>query len=728
MSLVLGGSVLVSGWTLFAASPASIDLRSCKGFAILASTAVSTTGGGMINGDIGLFPAGSQGIPPAQVIGTIYNGGLTAQVAQADLTLAYNDAAGRSLNKITLTDGENIGGLTLAPGLYWSATSLQITGNLTLDAGGNPSAVWIFQMGSTLTTAAGGAGDPHSRVILAGGARATNVFWQVGSSATLGTYSIFKGTIMAQASVTMDTDSLMEGRALARTGAVTFNGLSGSLIPQDFAPNSIAIPPGKPAYAGRVGGTITLDGSASYDPDGDLITNYTWDVNGNGVFGDAGDISSTSSTAVVVFPTQYVGVINLRVAAHGLTGTNQTPVNLFVSSNDIRVVSCAASNVIPNVSADITVVLMTDTASIQDFTNVTVRFYNGNPSANGVQLPGSYLVDLPRGIPVPLAVSLSNLTGINLADIYVYVDATQAIPEWNEVNNIRRVSLGARTVLNDYDGDQRSDLTVFNNVSGRWYIESIDRQVLAWNVWWGWLGAVPTPGDYDGDGKADLAVCFTNTALWYGYSVNRGVVLSWSNQWGWAGTDPVTGDYDGDGQSDLAVFDRTRGDWYIKTRTDSVLAWAYNWGWKGAIPVPGDYDNDGMYDLAVFDNVKGLWYIHSLNNENLAWGLQWGWKGAIPVSGDFDGDGTFDLALYDSVHGLWYIQSLTRGVLAWGVQWGWNGAIPVSGDFDGDGTYDLAVFDNVKGLWYIWSLNNGTIVWGEQWGWNGAIPVGARNR
>ncbi|GEM_PF-1727246 len=216
-----------------AASPALINLNSCNTFAILASSAVSTTGSGIINGDVGLFPAGSQGIPPAQVNGNIYNGGPIAQQAQADLTIAYNDAQGRSLNRITLTDGENIGGQTLAPGLYWSASSLEITGDLTLDAGGDPNAVWIFQMGSTLTTAAGGAGDPHSRVILAGSAQARNIFWQVGSSATLGTYSIFKGTILAQASISMDTDSIMDGRALARAGAVTFNGVSGSLPATD---------------------------------------------------------------------------------------------------------------------------------------------------------------------------------------------------------------------------------------------------------------------------------------------------------------------------------------------------------------------------------------------------------------------------------------------------------------------------------------------------------------
>jgi hypothetical protein len=222
--------------TLAAEYPAPINLRSCSNFAILATSTITTTGGGIINGDVGLDPAGSQGIPPAQINGNIYNGGTIAHQAQLDLTAAYNDAAGRSVDRITLTDGENIGGLTLAPGLYWSASSLYITGDLTLDAGGDPNAVWIFQIGTTLITAAGAPGAPASQVILAGGAQAKNIFWQVGSSATLGTYSIFQGTIMAHTSITMDTDSIMDGRALAQTGAVTYNGSSGSLPSWPEAP------------------------------------------------------------------------------------------------------------------------------------------------------------------------------------------------------------------------------------------------------------------------------------------------------------------------------------------------------------------------------------------------------------------------------------------------------------------------------------------------------------
>jgi len=150
------------------------------------------------------------------VIGAIHAADPTAAAGIADLTTAYNDAAGRTLCPITVSG--NIGGQTLAPGLYKSTSGLEVTsGDLTLDAQGNPNAVWIFQIASTLDTTAG------RQVILAGGAKASNVFWQVGTSATIGTNSVFVGTIMADQSVTLITGATLDGRALARIAAATLD-------------------------------------------------------------------------------------------------------------------------------------------------------------------------------------------------------------------------------------------------------------------------------------------------------------------------------------------------------------------------------------------------------------------------------------------------------------------------------------------------------------------------
>ena len=133
-----------------------------------------------------------------------------------DLTTAYSDAAGRACPGPPLPG--NIGGSVIAPGVYCAASSVGITGTVTLNGNGNPNSVFIFQIGTTLTTAAG-----NSAVNLIGGAQASNVFWQVGSSATLGTNTVFNGTIMALASVTVTTGAVLNGRALARNGAVTLD-------------------------------------------------------------------------------------------------------------------------------------------------------------------------------------------------------------------------------------------------------------------------------------------------------------------------------------------------------------------------------------------------------------------------------------------------------------------------------------------------------------------------
>jgi hypothetical protein len=194
-----------------------VDLGSAGTFAVLAGSTVTNTGPSIINGDLGVWPGTAlvPGTPPATVNGAIHAGDTAAQHAQASLTIAYNDAAGRSTAPISMAG--DLGGQTLAPGLYKSTSTLAITGDLTLDGNGDPNAVFIFQIGSALTVATRG------RVVLSGGAKAANVFWQVGSSATLGTYSALKGTILAYASITIATGATLDGSALAQNAAVTLD-------------------------------------------------------------------------------------------------------------------------------------------------------------------------------------------------------------------------------------------------------------------------------------------------------------------------------------------------------------------------------------------------------------------------------------------------------------------------------------------------------------------------
>jgi len=195
-------------------NPLSINLGRASTFAIMA-TAATSGGGDNITGDVGLYPGSSQGIPPSEISGTIHVDDQAIIDAQADLLAAYNDAVSRSVNAQTLEG--NLGGLTKYPGLYVNSSSTGISGSganaiLTLDAQGDPNAVFIFKMGSTLTT------GPGTSIVLSGGALAKNVYWQVGSSATLDTTTIFKGNILAAVTITVNNGAAVEGRLFAGSG------------------------------------------------------------------------------------------------------------------------------------------------------------------------------------------------------------------------------------------------------------------------------------------------------------------------------------------------------------------------------------------------------------------------------------------------------------------------------------------------------------------------------
>jgi hypothetical protein len=211
--------VLLASGSASAAIVAPVPLATSAEYAVLGGSRVTNTGPTVLDGSLGLWPGTAiTGFPPGTVTppGTTNTTNAAAQQAQSDLTTAYDNAAGRPLDATTTADLAN---LNLAPGVYAgpSKGALALNGPLTLDGGGNPLAVFIFQTNSTLITGS------DSTVNLIGGAQECNVFWQVGSSATLGTGSVMVGNILALTSITVTTGVLVHGRALARNGAVTLD-------------------------------------------------------------------------------------------------------------------------------------------------------------------------------------------------------------------------------------------------------------------------------------------------------------------------------------------------------------------------------------------------------------------------------------------------------------------------------------------------------------------------
>ena len=224
-----------------------------QAFAVLGGTTVTNTGPTVITGNLGVSPGTAiTGFPPGIVTGVTHAADAESLQAQSDTTTLYLDLASQSCTSDVT--GQNLGGRTLVPGVYCSTSGLQLTGALTLDAGGVPGALWVFKAGSTLITAS------SSSVLLTNGANPCNVFWQVTSSATLGTTTDFVGNIVALTSIALQTDAKLSGRALARNGAVTLDSNVITVPVCDVPATSIPPTLGKTFSPGtiNVGGVSTL--------------------------------------------------------------------------------------------------------------------------------------------------------------------------------------------------------------------------------------------------------------------------------------------------------------------------------------------------------------------------------------------------------------------------------------------------------------------------------------
>ena len=255
--LALAGLLLTTAPPAVAAQP-SVGLGTATSFAVLAGSTVTNTGPTTVSGDLGVSPGTAvTGFPPGQVTnGTIHAADAVALQAQNDLTTAYNDAAGRG--PVVDKTGQDLGGQTLVAGVYGATGAMALTGTVTLDAQGDPGAVFVLQAGSTLITAS------NSTVALIGGAQACHVFWQVGSSATLGTGTDFVGTVMALASVTVQTGADVQGRILARNGQVSLD--TNTITRSDCAATPTATATPTPTATATSTSTTTPTGTPTGSP------------------------------------------------------------------------------------------------------------------------------------------------------------------------------------------------------------------------------------------------------------------------------------------------------------------------------------------------------------------------------------------------------------------------------------------------------------------------------
>jgi hypothetical protein len=270
----------------------------------------------------------------------------------------------------------------------------------------------------------------------------------------------------------------------------------------------------------------------------------------------------------------------------------------------------------------------------------------------------------------------------------------------------------ATTVLSraDFDGDGKSDISVFRPADGNWYLERSTQGFTGVN--WGLGTDILTPGDFDGDRKTDVVVFRPSNGYWYGINSSNG--STFAINFGQIGDIPQVGDFDGDGKDDLAVFRPSNGTWYWRRSSDAQWA-GIKFGQNGDVPVVGDYTGDGKADLAVFRS--GIWYRSDNSGGNFS-AEQFGLSTDMPVPADYDGDNKADIAVFRPSDGNWYVHNSSNGQFA-ATHWGQSGDVPVPGDYDGDGKDDPGVFRG--GIWYVHPVASADIT--LQFGLNSDIPV-----
>jgi hypothetical protein len=298
----------------------------------------------------------------------------------------------------------------------------------------------------------------------------------------------------------------------------------------------------------------------------------------------------------------------------------------------------------------------------------------------------------------------------------VYVCYPNGLNNQGQVDRIRRAKARA-----DFDGDLRTDVSVYRPSEGVWYLQHSSNGTYRAQQF-GVGEDVPVSEDYDGDNISDIGVFRPSAGVWYSFRSSNNTVAIYASPAQPTDT-PIAADLDGDAKVDYTWFRPSTGNWTILySRNPSALA-TINFGLNGDIPTVSDYDGDGRADIAVFRPSTGdWWWIPSSVPANSGFSsVHWGQNGDIPVQGDFDGDFKTDLAVYRPSTGVWYALQSSNASAAI-VRWGVDTDIPAVGDYDGDGKEDFAVFRPSSGVWYILRSSNISAMYGF-WGVSGDLPI-----
>lgn len=264
------------------------------------------------------------------------------------------------------------------------------------------------------------------------------------------------------------------------------------------------------------------------------------------------------------------------------------------------------------------------------------------------------------------------------------------------------VSVAQKNNVSDFDGDGKTDFSVFRPSNGDWLVEKSSDSTQS-TLSWGLTGDVITPGDYDGDGKTDHAIFRPSTGTWWSVWSSNGARPA--VQFGLDGDVPVPADYDGDGKTDVAVWRPSTGVWYINQSSGGIRY--QQWGVDTDKVFSGDHDGDGKSDLVVWRPSSGVWYVLRSQTGIPAF-YTFGTDGDKPLFADFDGDGRADFSVFRPSTGVWYSINSNGGVFT-AYPFGLAEDMPIPADYDGDGKTDIAVFRASTNVWYRVNSTGGSI-------------------
>ena len=341
---------------------------------------------------------------------------------------------------------------------------------------------------------------------------------------------------------------------------------------------------------------------------------------------------------------------------------------------------------------------------------------------------GDYSVNITITVGGYTTVILSEagLTGVTIPPVadgsyYVFAQARHAstLTDPNEGNNVCKrtgtIIIGAAAglkipVSGDFDGDQKTDLVLYQEATGTWELSlSGSGYGLLEVPGLGGSGLTALAGDFDGDGLDDPAIYNEATGNWTVWKSMSGYLPATVNLGG-LGFKPAPGDFNGLGMKDMVVYQEARGYWLMILSEIETLTY-YEFGADGYIPVTGDYDGDGTTDMALYDRNTGNWRVKLSSAGYVEVALAaFGGPGYVPVIADYDGDGLADLALYEETTGTWLVRLSSAGYIVVTLDtFGGSGFVPVPGDFDGDRIADLVIYETDTSIWTLLLSSTGYV-------------------